>query len=103
MCINNVTGSIGNACLRITDMIYSVDYFNIVQICIKATADSARACIIITVIVVMRIALIIMKTFDRTGAEWLPVVDTDNHLKGYISRQRLYTLYRKMVHDMSED
>lgn len=45
----------------------------------------------------------VMKTFDRTGAEWLPVVDTDNHLKGYISRQRLYTLYRKMVHDMSED
>ena len=45
----------------------------------------------------------VMKTFDRTGAEWLPVVDTTNHLKGYISRQRLYTLYRKMVHDMSED
>ena len=45
----------------------------------------------------------VMKTFDCTGAEWLPVVDTDNRLKGYISRQRLYTLYRKMVHDMSED
>ena len=45
----------------------------------------------------------VMKTFERTGAEWLPVVDTDNRLKGYISRQRLYTLYRKMVHDMSED
>ena len=45
----------------------------------------------------------VMKTFDKTGAEWLPVVDMDNRLKGYISRQRLYTLYRKMVHDMSED
>ena len=45
----------------------------------------------------------VMKTFDSTGAEWLPVVDIDNRLKGYISRQRLYTLYRKMVHDMSED
>ena len=45
----------------------------------------------------------VMKTFERTGAEWLPVIDSDNHLKGYISRQRLYTLYRKMVHDMSED
>ena len=45
----------------------------------------------------------VMKTFERTGAEWLPVIDNDNHLKGYISRQRLYTLYRKMVHDMSED
>ena len=45
----------------------------------------------------------VMRTFERTGAEWLPVVDADNRLKGYISRQRLYTLYRKMVHDMSED
>ena len=45
----------------------------------------------------------VMKTFERTGAEWLPVVDMHSHLKGYISRQRLYTLYRKMVHDMSED
>ena len=45
----------------------------------------------------------VMKTFERTNAEWLPVVDTNNHLKGYVSRQRLYTLYRKMVHDMSED
>ena len=45
----------------------------------------------------------VMKTFEQTGAEWLPVVDKDNLLKGYISRQRLYTLYRKMVHDMSED
>ena len=45
----------------------------------------------------------VMRTFEQTGAEWLPVVDTDKRLKGYISRQRLYTLYRKMVHDMSED
>jgi CIC family chloride channel protein len=45
----------------------------------------------------------VMKTFERTGAELLPVVDMSRHLKGYISRQRLYTLYRKMVHDMSED
>ncbi len=45
----------------------------------------------------------VMKTFERTGAELLPVVDTTNRLIGYISRQRLYTLYRKMVHDMSED
>ena len=45
----------------------------------------------------------VVKTFERTGAEWLPVVDTENRLKGYVSRQRLYTLYRKMVHDMSED
>ena len=45
----------------------------------------------------------VMRTFDRTGANWLPVFDAENHLKGYISRQRIYTMYRKMVADMSED
>ena len=45
----------------------------------------------------------VMRTFEATHADWLPVVDGENRLKGYISRQRLYTLYRKMVHDMSED
>jgi len=45
----------------------------------------------------------VMKTFDRTHAQWLPVLDVENHLKGYISRQRLYMQYRKMVADMSEE
>ena len=45
----------------------------------------------------------VMQTFDRTGANWLPVFDVENHLKGYVSRQRIYTMYRKMVADMSED
>ena len=45
----------------------------------------------------------VMRVFERTGANWLPVLDAESRLKGYISRQRLYTLYRKMVHDMSED
>lgn len=45
----------------------------------------------------------VMRIFDRTGANWLPVLDTENRLKGYISRQRIYTMYRKMVADMSED
>ena len=45
----------------------------------------------------------VMQTFDQTGANWLPVFDAENHLKGYISRQRIYTMYRKMVADMSED
>ena len=45
----------------------------------------------------------VMRAFDRTGANWLPVFDAENHLKGYISRQRIYTMYRKMVADMSED
>ena len=45
----------------------------------------------------------VMQTFDNTGANWLPVFDADSRLKGYISRQRIYTMYRKMVADMSED
>ena len=45
----------------------------------------------------------VMRAFDKTGANWLPVFDVENRLMGYVSRQRLYTLYRKMVHDMSED
>ena len=45
----------------------------------------------------------VMRTFDQTRADWLPVLDSESHLKGYVSRQRLYTMYRKMVADMSED
>lgn len=45
----------------------------------------------------------VMKIFDRTHADWLPVLDSENHLKGYISRQRMYGMYRKMVADMSQD
>ena len=45
----------------------------------------------------------VMQAFDNTGANWLPVFDVENRLKGYISRQRIYTMYRKMVADMSED
>ena len=45
----------------------------------------------------------VMKTFERTQADWLPVLDSDNHLKGYISRKRMYNMYRKMVHDFSQD
>ena len=45
----------------------------------------------------------VMKVFDLTHADWLPVLDHDRHLKGYISRQRIYGMYRKMVADMSQD
>jgi CIC family chloride channel protein len=45
----------------------------------------------------------VMETFDSTHAQWLPVLDQEKRLKGYISRQRLYMQYRKMVADMSED
>ena len=45
----------------------------------------------------------VMRIFERTQADWLPVIDGSNHLKGYISRKRLYETYRKMVHDFSQD
>lgn len=45
----------------------------------------------------------VMKTFDDTHAEWLPVLDSESHMKGYISHQRIYGMYRKMVADMSEE
>ena len=45
----------------------------------------------------------VMKKFDHTNAEALPVVDINNHLKGYISRLRLYSVYRKMVADYSAE
>ena len=45
----------------------------------------------------------VMRVFEETQAEWLPVIDTNNHLKGYISRRRMYEMYRKMVHDFSQD
>ena len=45
----------------------------------------------------------VMKTFDRTHADWLPVVDHEGKLIGYISRKRIYMQYRKMVADMSEE
>lgn len=45
----------------------------------------------------------VMKAFDETRADWLPVLDADHHLKGYIARKRIYGAYRDMVADMSED
>lgn len=46
---------------------------------------------------------IVMRTFDDTHADYLPVLDADGHLKGYLSRDHVLTQYRKMVADMSED
>lgn len=45
----------------------------------------------------------VMKTFDRTGAQNLPVVTTDGQLIGYISRTRLYSMYRQLVADFSAE
>lgn len=46
---------------------------------------------------------IVMKTFDRTHADSLPVLGRDNRLKGYVLRQKVYAMYRRMVADMSQD
>ena len=45
----------------------------------------------------------VVAVFDKTKANWLPIVDADNRLSGYVSRERLLTQYRQMVADMSED
>ena len=45
----------------------------------------------------------VMQTFDSTGAQYLPVVGLDGHLVGYISRIRLYSMYRQFVADFSAE
>ncbi len=45
----------------------------------------------------------VMRTFEQTNAQQLPVTDTANRLIGYVSRARMYTMYRKMVADYSAD
>lgn len=45
----------------------------------------------------------VMAKFDATHADWLPVMDGDNHFRGYVSRQRVYSMYRKLVADMSQE
>ena len=45
----------------------------------------------------------VMKTFEKTGSYYLPVTDVNEHLTGFISRTRIYSLYRKMVHDYSAE
>ena len=45
----------------------------------------------------------VMKKFDETNAYVLPVTDTDSRLIGYISRTRMYAMYRQMVADMSAE
>lgn len=45
----------------------------------------------------------VMKKFERSNAEYLPIVDINNKLTGFITRTRLYTMYRKMVADFSAE
>ncbi|WP_028897687.1 chloride channel protein [Prevotella sp. HUN102] len=45
----------------------------------------------------------IIKTFDKTGAQYLPVLDVEGILVGYLSRARLFSMYRQMVADYSAE
>ncbi len=45
----------------------------------------------------------VMKKFDESNVEYIPVVDVNNILLGCISRTRVYSLYRKMVADYSTE
>lgn len=45
----------------------------------------------------------VMRSFEKTKANQLPVVNTDGTLVGYITHSRLYTQYRRMVADMSAE
>ncbi|GAB6982488.1 chloride channel protein [Prevotella dentasini] len=45
----------------------------------------------------------VMKTFEKTGAKNLPVVGLEGELVGYISRTRLFNMYRQTVADFSTE
>ena len=45
----------------------------------------------------------VMKTFERTEAQQLPVCDMAHHLVGYVNRARMYAMYRRMVADLSTE
>jgi CIC family chloride channel protein len=45
----------------------------------------------------------VMKVFERTHAPMLPVLDSENHLIGYISRTHMYATYRQLVADLSAE
>ena len=45
----------------------------------------------------------VMRKFEETDAQQLPVLDVEGHLTGYISRTHMYAQYRQMVADMSAE
>lgn len=45
----------------------------------------------------------VMKKFEIKNTNYLPVVDVNNRLMGYISRSRVFSLYRMMVEDLSAE
>lgn len=45
----------------------------------------------------------VMRKFDETGAQMLPILDSNECLKGYITRTHMYGTYRQIVADLSEE
>lgn len=45
----------------------------------------------------------VMEKFDKTNANYLPVVDVNGQLTGFVERTRLYSMYRKTVADFSAE
>lgn len=45
----------------------------------------------------------VMAKFEKTNSNFLPVVDVNGLLIGYVSRTRMYSMYRKMVSDFSAE
>ena len=46
---------------------------------------------------------LVMEKFEQTGLPYLPVVDAEDRLKGYLSRTQVYSTYRQMVADFSTE
>ncbi|MBQ8051671.1 MAG: chloride channel protein [Bacteroidaceae bacterium] len=46
---------------------------------------------------------VVVKTFSQTGAWTLPVVDSEGRFVGFIRKSRVFTLYRQMLADISNE
>ena len=45
----------------------------------------------------------VMKTFDKTGAWNLPVVDEDGRYQGFVSKSKIFNSYRRVLRHYCED
>ena len=45
----------------------------------------------------------VMRKFEKANCNFLPVVDVNGHLEGYVSRTRMYSMYRHLVADFSSE
>jgi Mg/Co/Ni transporter MgtE len=45
----------------------------------------------------------VMQAFDKYNSQYLPVIDNEGQLYGYVSRTHLLTQYRQMVADFSNE